>query len=110
MLSNTLENYLSKYSQNIEHRDFYLYWLENDILLELNDNKAIINSIQPNLQRAFPNKSYDEILDELIENTSENQIISSIQRLWDFLPNEGRTNMLKGKHLYNNTPMNYCIV
>lgn len=99
MLSSTLHKYYNKYNKNIKDKDFYLHWLENDILLELNDNIAMMNGIQPNLQRAFPNKSCFQIVDQLDSNKTETEIKSSIERLWDFLPDKGKSNILEGKHM-----------
>lgn len=94
MLSEVFEKYSCKFNQDIKHRDFYLYWLENDILLELNDNIAVMNGIQPNLRKAFSNHSVVQIIEELHSNKNENQIKSNIERLWDFLPDTGKTNIL----------------
>lgn len=90
MLSNAMQSYSSKYSRDIRHKDYYLFWLENDILLELNDNEAMMNGIQPRLQKAFPNKTNWQINDLLNMNKTESQIKSSIEHLWQFLPNEGK--------------------
>lgn len=90
MLSTALQNYSSKYTQDIKQNDYYLYWLENDILLELNQNKAMIKGIQPNLQRAFPNKSCYQINQVLNANKTESAIKSNIEYMWSFLPENGR--------------------
>lgn len=99
MLSSAFQKYSNKYNKNIKDKDFYLYWLENDILLELNDDIAMMNGIQHNLQRAFPNKSCLQIVDQLDLNKNEDQIKSSIERLWTFLPDKGKTNIIEGKQM-----------
>lgn len=90
MLTTALQNYSSNYTHNIKDKDYYLYWLENDILLELNQNKAMLEGIQSNLQRAFPNKSCHQINQVLNANKTESAIKSNIEYMWSFLPENGR--------------------
>jgi hypothetical protein len=97
MLSNALHSYSSKYHHDIRNKDCYIHWLENDILLELNDDKAMMNGIQPNLQRVFPNMSCHEIVKRLNQNKTESQIMSSIEHLWGFLPLQGKE-IIVAKH------------
>jgi hypothetical protein len=93
MLSHALQGYSSKFNNDINNKDYYLYWLENDILLELNDNKAMMHSIQPNIQKAFPKMSCFQINEKLNSNKTEPKIKESIENLWKFLPEEGRKNL-----------------
>ena len=98
MFSCALQAYSAKYPNDIRHKDYYLKWLENDILLELNDNEAMMDCIQPNLQRAFPNKNVFQINDELDKNQTESQMKSSCEIMWRFLPKEGKQS-LASKHV-----------
>ena len=93
MLSNALQGYSSKYGNDINHKDYYLHWLENDILLALNENHAMFSTIRPNLQKAFPNMSCFQINEKLNSNKTEPKIKESIENLWKFLPEEGRKNL-----------------
>jgi hypothetical protein len=93
MFSNILQTYSAKYPNDIRHKDFYLKWLENDILLELNDHEAMLDGIQPNLQRAFPNQNCFQIIDALNKNQTESQMKSSCEILWRFLPEEGENSI-----------------
>ena len=90
MLSDVILAYSRKYSHDIENKDYYLYWLENDILLELNDNNAMMNGIQPNLQRAYPKMSCTDIIKHLETNKSKDEIKRNIEYLWPFLPTQGK--------------------
>lgn len=85
MLTTALQKYCSKYTHDIKDKDYYLYWLENDILLELNQNKAMLMGIQSNLQRAFPNKSCYQINELLNASKTESTIKSNIEYIWGFL-------------------------
>lgn len=97
MFTNALQAYSVKYPTDIRHKDNYLFWLENDILLELNDNIAMLDGIQPNLQKAFPNKSCMQINEQLNMNKTESQIKSMCETLWQFLPKEGQESIVS-KH------------
>lgn len=90
MLSNAVANYKKKYTDRIDNADYYLYWLENDILLELNENCGLIYSIKPNVQKAYPNLNCYQINEKLNENKTEKAITSNIEHLWNYLPNNGR--------------------
>jgi hypothetical protein len=94
MLSNALQGYSSKYSDDIKNKDYYLYWLENDILLALNENQAMMKTIRPTLQSAFPNMSVREIVNHLDKNKTENEILASVKRLWEFLSSKEKENII----------------
>lgn len=94
MLSTVLKKYSEKYEHEICHNDYYLYWLENDILLALNDNCAIIAGIKPNLRKAYPNINRFQIIDKLNENKTETDILKNIEYLWNFLPNNIKDNFV----------------
>tara|TARA_Y100000389_G_C17020665_1_gene298634 strand:- start:120 stop:473 length:354 start_codon:yes stop_codon:yes gene_type:complete len=97
MFTNALQAYSAKYPNDIRHKDNHLFWLENDILLELNDNVAMLDGIQPKLQKAFPNKSCMQINEQLNKNKTESQIQSACETLWKFLPEEGKASIVS-KH------------
>tara|TARA_Y100000389_G_scaffold134961_2_gene132489 strand:+ start:3087 stop:3419 length:333 start_codon:yes stop_codon:yes gene_type:complete len=97
----TLQAYSTKYPHDIRHKDYYLYWLENDILLELNNNKAMLDGIQPNLQKVFPNKSCMQINEHLNKNKTESEIKDSCEKLWQFLPCKGKTSIMCRQVLTN---------
>lgn len=94
MFTNALQVYSAKYPNDIRHKDNYLFWLENDILFELNDHVAMLDGIQPNLQKAFPNKSCMQINKELNRNKTKSQIQSMCETLWHFLPEEGKESII----------------
>ena len=102
MLSNIIQGYSSKYSKEISDKDYYLHWLENDIILELNDNIGMLDGIQPNLQKAFPKMSCAQINQKLNAYTTETTKKRSIENLWRFLPDQGKKNIASFKHLTQN--------
>ena len=97
MFTDALQAYSAKYPNDIRHKDNHLCWLENDILLELNDDVAMLDGIQPNLQKAFPNKSCMQINEQLNKNKTASQIQSACETLWRFLPEEGKASIVS-KH------------
>lgn len=94
MLSTVYKKYSNVYEHDITHKDYYLYWIENDLLLELNDNSHLMLEINPNLQRAFPNMNSYQIVEKLKENTLEHDIHKNIEYLWSFLPNDSKDNFV----------------
>jgi hypothetical protein len=80
-----MKNYSKKWSTDINNPDYYLYWLENDIVLRLNEGEGMKKTIKPKLQEAFPNMSWRQINKQLKSNKTEKDIKSSIKRLWGFL-------------------------
>jgi hypothetical protein len=97
MFTNAVQAYSAKYPNDIRHKDNHLFWLENDILLELNDNVAMLDGIQPKLQKAFPNKSCMQINEQLDKNKTASQIQAACETLWRFLPEEGKASIVS-KH------------
>ena len=80
-----MKNYSKKWSTDINNPDYYLYWLENDIVLRLNEGEGMKITIKPKLQEAFPNMSGRQIIEHLKSNKTEEDIKLSIKRLWGFL-------------------------
>ena len=83
-----IKNYSKKWSTDINNQDYYLDWLENDIVLRLNEGEGMKITIKPKLQEAFPNMSWRQINKQLESNKTEKDIKSSIKRLWGFLSNK----------------------
>ena len=94
MLSIAVQRYSAKYSNDITNKDYSLHWLENDILLALNENQAMMRTTRPNLQSAFPNMSFREIVNQLDMNKTENEIKACVERLWNFLPGQEKENII----------------
>ena len=81
-----MKNYSKRYMiYDINNPYYYLDWLENDILRQLNEDVAMKKTIKPKLQEAFPNMSSRQIIKQLDSNKTEKDIKSSIKRLWGFL-------------------------
>jgi hypothetical protein len=86
--------YQDCYTDDSNDINFYQNWLENDILIELNDNIAIIDEIRPGLQVLFPNATHMEIFDEVskhIDNMHDQYIL--IKRYWKHLSPMKRLNL-----------------
>ena len=78
----------------------YLEFLENDMLLLLNDSIPILRTIQPDLQCVFPLKSHHEIVLEIAKtHTESSQVTSVLKRYWTFLSPPKRA--LLRKEIYN---------
>lgn len=77
-----LKIYHQKFNKDKKKNDYYLYWLENDILLELNNNKSLFDSIEPNMQRVFPKMTAEEIYDKIECARYDNNIITNLKQYW----------------------------
>ena len=96
-MEQALSKYLSKFNNIPNHPDNYLYWLENDILLALNDNEGLINKLSPTIRTIYPNMTSAQIVNKLKNNETESSIIQNIQHLWGFLSEDGKQQILLKK-------------
>ena len=79
----------------------YLEFAENDFLSVLNDSVAILEVIQPDLQKVFPTKTHREICHEISKNHSEySDCMRVLQKYWRFLTPSKR--MLLRSEVYQN--------
>jgi hypothetical protein len=78
----------NSYSRDINSRDYFLYWLENDILYCLNDEIPIYEGISPNLVKMIP----DITMGFLMKNVSVNELPDRICKIWTMMDNEKRNN------------------
>jgi hypothetical protein len=90
-----MKNYSKKWQKDINNPDYYLYWLENDIILELNEGNGMLKTIKPKLQEAFPNMSVRQINKQLDSNKTEKDIKTSVKRLWGFLSDKQKRNLVQ---------------
>jgi hypothetical protein len=86
--------YRSKFNNIPNDPDNYLYWLENDILLVLNDNEGLINKLSPTIRTIYPNMTAVDIVDKLKNNKNESSIIQNMHHLWGFLSEDGRAQII----------------
>lgn len=70
-----------------------LIWLENDILMLLNNNQILINGISPVLQKRFPNLSITTLLDYNAV-ISISYLIKRIFKLWNMIDTETKLSIL----------------
>lgn len=94
MLSHALHRYAAKYPNDMNNKDCYLFWLENDILLELNASHSLVDGVQPGLQRAFPNMSASSIFTEITSNTTETQVKQNIEHMWQYLDTDSQLRLI----------------
>ena len=79
MISQAYKNYLHKYNDIREDKDNYRFWLENDILLELNDNNGLIESLSPTIKTIYPNKSPLNIANHICSIKTEADVTKHIE-------------------------------
>ena len=82
--------YATHYSGDITCKDYYMYWLENDILLELNEGNALLEDISHDVEQLYPNQCAEEIVSNIRSKTTPAEIETNVQRMWDILPTHGR--------------------
>lgn len=63
-LKKIIQTYFSdtSFSKNKESMDYFMYWLENDMLSVLNDDYAYIDGLSPNLQKECPHITKEWLL------------------------------------------------
>lgn len=95
-MEQAFSNYKSKYNNIDNVPNNYLYWLENDILLALNDNQGLICNMSSTIRSMYPNMTVFEIVHKVSSNKDEISITRNIEYLWSFLSEEGVNQILKG--------------
>lgn len=95
MISQAYKNYLHKYNNIKEDKDNYLFWLENDILLELNDNNGLIYSVSPTIKSIYPDKSPLNIVNHICSIKTEADVAKHIEHLWSYLSEDQKQKIIK---------------
>jgi hypothetical protein len=95
MISQAYKNYLQKYNDIREDKDNYLFWLENDILLELNDNNGLIYSVSPTIKSIYPDKSPLNIANHICSIKTEADVAKHIKHLWSYLSEDQKQKIIK---------------
>lgn len=95
MISQAYKNYLHKYNDIREDKDNYLFWLENDILLELNDNNGLIYSVSPTIKSIYPDKSPLNIVNHICSIKTETDVTKHIEHLWPYLSEDQKQKIIK---------------
>ena len=95
MISQAYKNYLHKYNDIREDKDNYLFWLENDILLELNDNNGLIYSVSPTIKSIYPDKSPLNIVNHICPIKTEADVAKHIDHLWSYLSDDQKQKIIK---------------
>ena len=94
MISQAYKNYLHKYNDIREDKDNYRFWLENDILLELNDNNGLIESLSPTIKTIYPNKSPLNIANHICSIKTEADVTKHIEHLWSYLSEDQKQKII----------------
>ena len=75
-----------QYSINPNNRDYYLYWLENDLVYYLNDKMMLLKGLSEELKTRFPNVT----LDFLSKKIDIIDLPERIYLLWKMMEKEQR--------------------
>lgn len=94
IMEQVFAKYRSKFNNIQNDPDNYLYWLENDILLVLNDNEGLINNLSPTIRTIYPNMTALDISKQLDKNDNDTAIIRNIEHLWGFLSDDGKRQII----------------
>ena len=84
-------------SKDKKHKNYYLNWLENDMLFVINNHNSLYEAIPLKLIRSCPN-----ILESIITNGSTVNILNHIRYLWDIMDDFQKQKMLRGYLIANN--------
>lgn len=78
--------------------EYYLFWLENDLVSKLNDDIPLMYGVSPKLQIEYPSLSSTFL--RRVEKPC--RLTSRIFKLWSMCSLE------KKMHFFNHTLLNYC--
>ena len=94
LLNDLLTYYHVMFSDKMNSCNYYLDWLENDILCELNDNIPMIMGFTEELMKAFPGLTPDQIMFEINdEKHSVHGQLQVIKKYWKHLSPEKRRSL-----------------
>lgn len=89
------------YSEKRNNANYYLDWLENDIMSELNDNIPMAVGFTDNFLKAFPGYTPDEIMMEINEEKHcIHQQLRIIKRYWRHLSYDKRIRLYLSSEQY----------
>ena len=89
------------YSEKRNNANYYLDWLENDIMSELNDNIPMAVGFTDNFLKAFPGYTPEEIMMEIIEEKHcIHQQLRIIKRYWRHLSYDKRIRLYLSSEQY----------
>ena len=80
-----------RYSRSLCSSDYYLYWLENDLVYYLNDKIMLLNGLSKELQGRFP----DITLEFMSKKIEVVDLPERIYTLWKMMDNEQRIDSCK---------------
>lgn len=85
-LSDVLYLYAMWTDKTNHNHEAHLEFMENDMLLLLNDGVAICNAIRPDLQRVFPSMSHMSVILRIAADANDHpNHLALIKKYWRFL-------------------------
>jgi hypothetical protein len=88
-----------QYSRSFRSSDYYLYWLENDLVYYLNDKIMLLNGLSNNLLERFP----DVTIEFMCRKVEVVDLPKRIYTLWKMMDNEQRIDSCKNLIHQNQT-------
>lgn len=84
-------------SKDKTHKDYYLIWLENDMLFVINNNRSIHEGVTLKLIR-----DCSHILESFLTYKYPIDILENVKMIWDAMDRFQKQKMLRG-HLISNS-------